>query len=339
MRILSGVQPSRKIHIGNYFGAIRQFIDLQTRGESLYFIANLHALTTVRSAAELDGFTRDLALDFLSLGLDPKQAVLFRQSDIPEVVELFWCLSAITPMGLLERAHSYKDKTSRGIAADLGLFSYPVLMAADILLYGSDCVPVGKDQMQHLEMTRDIAIKFNAAFVPGYDPADSEGKERGHAPGILRLPEALIQDSTAVVPGTDGQKMSKSYGNVIEVFADDKTVKKQIMTMKTDSTAVEAPKDPAATPILPLFRLFACAEEIAEVEQSFREGGKGYGHYKQRLLELFHERFDPARKLRSELAGDPAYVDNVLRDGAERARAIAAPTIQAVRAATGLRRA
>jgi tryptophanyl-tRNA synthetase len=336
MRILSGVQPSRKIHIGNYFGAIRQFIDLQTRGEGLYFIANLHALTTVRDAAELKRYTQDLALDFLALGLDPKKATLFRQSDIPEVTELFWYLSALTPMGLLERAHSFKDKTARGISADLGLFSYPVLMAADILLYGSDCVPVGKDQMQHLEMTRDIAIKFNAAFVPGYDPADPEGKEKGHAPGILKLPEALIQDSTAVVPGTDGQKMSKSYGNVIEVFADDKTVKKQFMGMKTDSTAVEAPKDPAATPIVPLFRLFASEAELAQVLESFAQGGKGYGHYKLRLLELFHEKFDPARKLRAELQADPGYVEQVLRDGAERARSIAAPVIAAVRKAAGI---
>lgn len=179
MRTLSGVQPSRNLHIGNYFGAIRQFIDLQTQGEALYFIANLHALTTVRDGEALRTYTRDLAMDFLALGLDPKRATLFRQSDIPEVIELFWYLSALTPMGLLERAHSYKDKTARGIPADLGLFSYPVLMAADILVYGSDRVPVGKDQVQHLEITRDIAIKFNAAFVPGYDPADPEGREYG----------------------------------------------------------------------------------------------------------------------------------------------------------------
>jgi len=335
MRILSGVQPSRKIHIGNYFGAIRQFISLQDRGEALYFIANLHAMTTVRNGAELAAYTRDLALDFLALGLDPAKATLFRQSDIPEVIELFWYLSAVTPMGLLERAHSYKDKTARGIAADLGLFSYPVLMAADILLYGADVVPVGKDQVQHLEITRDIAIKFNATYVPGYDPADPEGKEKGHTPGILKLPQAMLQESAAVVPGTDGQKMSKSYGNVIEVFADDKTVKKQFMGMKTDSTPVEAPKDPEATPILPLFRLFASPEEVAEVEQSFREGGKGYGHYKVRLLELFHEKFDPARKRRQELERDPAYIEGVLRDGAQRARALAEPVIRSVRSAAG----
>ncbi len=335
MRILSGVQPSRKIHIGNYFGAIRQFIALQDQGEALYFIANLHAMTTVRSGPDMAAYTRDLALDFLALGLDPAKATLFRQSDVPEVLELFWYLSAVTPMGLLERAHSFKDKTARGIPADLGLFSYPVLMAADILLYGSDVVPVGKDQVQHLEITRDIAIKFNATYVPGYDPADPEGTQKGHAPGILKLPQGLVQDATAVVPGTDGQKMSKSYGNVIEVFAEDKVVKKQLMGMKTDSTPMEAPKDPAATPILPLFRLFATPQEVAEVEQSFREGGKGYGHYKVRLLELFHEMFGPARKRRAELERDPAYVDGVLRDGALRARAHAEPIIKAVRAAAG----
>jgi tryptophanyl-tRNA synthetase len=335
MRTLSGVQPSRNLHIGNYFGAIRQFIELQEQGEAMYFIANLHALTTVRDGEALRAYTRDLAMDFLALGLDPKRATLFRQSDIPEVLELFWYLSALTPMGLLERAHSYKDKIARGIAADLGLFSYPVLMAADILVYGSDRVPVGKDQVQHLEITRDIAIKFNAAFVPGYDPADPEGKEKGHTPGILKLPEGITQDATAVVPGTDGQKMSKSYGNVIEVFADDKTVKKQIMGMKTDSTPVEAPKDPSATPILPLIKLFAKPEEIAEVEKSFVDGGKGWGHYKMRLVELFHEKFDPARKRREELARDPAYVEQVLREGAERARACAAPIMDKVRKAAG----
>jgi tryptophanyl-tRNA synthetase len=337
MRILSGVQPSRKIHIGNYFGAIRQFIELQDKGEALYFIANLHALTTVRKPEVLQQLSLDVALDFLALGIDPKGAILFRQSDIPEIPELFWYLSALTPMGLLERAHSFKDKTARGIAADLGLFAYPVLMAADILLYGADVVPVGKDQVQHLEMTRDIAIKFNAAFVPGYDPADPTAAQKGHTPGILKLPEPLVQDTTAVVPGTDGQKMSKSYGNVIEVFAEDSVVKKQIMGMKTDSTPVEAPKDPGATPILPLLRLFASPAEVEQVQQSFREGGRGYGHYKQRILELFHETFDPARQRRKQLQADLGSVERVLADGAERARGIADPIMQAVRRAVGTR--
>jgi tryptophanyl-tRNA synthetase len=336
MRSLSGVQSSGKIHIGNYFGAIKQFIDLQDQGEALYFIANYHALTSVRDAATMRQLTLDVALDFLALGLDPAKATLFRQSDIPEVAELFWYLTAITPMGLLERGHSYKDKIEKGISPDAGLFTYPVLMAADILLYGSDLVPVGKDQVQHLEMARDIATKFNAAFVPGYDPADPEGKlKKKGVPGILKLPQGLVPEATAKVPGTDGDKMSKSYGNVIEVFAEDNVVKKQIMSVKTDSTPVEAPKDPDATPILPLLRLFASPAEMEDHERTFREGGKGYGHYKVRLLELFHETLGPARARRKELAQDTAYVETVLREGATRARAYAAPIINAVRKAVG----
>ncbi len=337
MRILSGIQSSGHPHIGNYFGAIRQWVEMQDKGEALYFIANYHALTTVRDAAQMRDLTRGAALDLLALGLDPKKASIFRQSDIPEVTELFWILSSVSPMGLLERGHSFKDKTARGIAADLGLFSYPVLMAADILLYGSDVVPVGKDQVQHLEMTRDIAINFNAAFVPKSDPADPAGKEKGHAPGILRLPNASVLESTAVVPGLDGLKMSKSYGNALEVFADDATVKKKIMGIKSDSTPVEAPKDPNASPILPLMRLFASKEEIASIEQSFREGGKGYGHYKMRLLELFHEHFDAARARRKELEADPGAVEAILVEGARKARECAAPVMDAVRRAVGLR--
>jgi len=330
MRILSGVQSSGKLHLGNYFGAIRQFVELQEKHECLYFIANLHALTTVREASALRGLTHDAALDFLSLGLDPDRAALFRQSDIPEVTELFWYLSAVAPLGLMERAHSFKDKTARGIAADLGLFTYPVLMAADILIYGSDLVPVGKDQVQHLEMTRDIATKFNAAFVPGYDPKKPEEK------GILKLPEAFVVESTATVPGVDGQKMSKSYGNAIDLFADDAAIKKRIMAIKSDSTPVEAPKDSASSPVYALLKLFASADEMAEIDRTFREGGKGYGHYKLQLLELFHARFDGARKRRKELEGDRAFVEEALRKGALRARAYAAPIMDAVRAAVGM---
>lgn len=342
MRILSGVQSSGKIHVGNYFGAIRQFVELQKEGECLYFIANLHALTTVRDGATMRGLTLDAALDFLAFGLDPARSALFRQSDIPEVTELFWYLTALTPMGLLERGHSYKDKVARGIPADAGIFTYPVLMAADILLYGSDRVPVGKDQIQHLEMTRDIATKFNLAYVAGYDPKDpdgqgqdpSKGKGKGK-PGILRLPEAYVQEDTAVVPGIDGQKMSKSYGNAIDVFAEDNVVKKRIMSVKSDSTPVEDPKDPDASPVFGLLKVFASPAEIADIEKSFREGGKGYGHYKQRLLELFHETFDPARKRRKELEADLAYVEKVLADGAVKARGYAAPVMDAVRKAVG----
>ncbi len=338
MRFLSGIQSSGKIHLGNYFGAMRQFIALQDQGESLFFIANHHALTSVRSAAELQSLTLDVALDFLALGLDPARAVLFRQSDIPELPELFWYLSAISPMGLLERAHSYKDKIARGFTPELGLFTYPVLMAADILLYGADVVPVGKDQVQHLEITRDLATKFNAAFVPGYDPKDPTGEKTGAPRGVLKLPEARLEESTAVVPGTDNAKMSKSYKNTIDVFADDATVKKQIMGIKTDSTPVESPKDPAATPLLPLLRLFASPDDVAELERTFREGGLGWGHYKLKLLELFHATLDPARVRRRELAGDPGHVEAVLVDGAARARAIAAPVIDEVRRAVGTSR-
>ena len=340
MRILSGVQSSGKLHIGNYFGAIRQFIEMQDQGEALFFIANLHALTTVRDAARMHQLALDVALDYLALGLDPKKATLFRQSDIPEVVELFWYLSAVTPMGLLEKAHSFKDKTAKGIAPDVGLFTYPVLMAADILLYGSDVVPVGKDQVQHVEITRDIATKFNLAFVPGYDAADPEAKEKkGAKPGILKLPRALTQEDSLKVPGTDGEKMSKSYGNVIDLFGPDNAVKKQIMGIKTDSTPVEAPKDPEGTPLLALLSLFASPEERAEHERSMREGGKGWGHYKVRLLELFHEKLDPARARRAELERDLGHVERVLEEGADRARAYAAPIMDQVRKAVGTAKA
>ena len=337
MRILSGIQPSNKIHIGNYFGAIRQFIDLQDQGEALYFIADLHALTTVRDGARLDQLSLDVALDFLACGLDPSRCALFRQSDIPEIPELFWYLTTLTPMGLLEKAVSYKDKVSRGFSAEAGLFTYPVLMAADILLYGSDVVPVGKDQVQHLEITRDLAIKFNLAYVPRYDPAQPDGDRKGRGRGILKLPQARVMESTAVVPGTDNQKMSKSYGNVIEVFADDSTVKKQIMGIQTDSTPVEAPKDPTATPLMPLLRLFASPEELAEHERTFREGGLGYGHYKARLLELFHGHFGEARARRRELEKNRDHVEKVLRQGAEKARSYAVPILDEVRRAVGTR--
>ncbi len=335
MRILSGVQSSGKLHIGNYFGAIRQFIRLQEHNEALFFIANLHAMTTVRDPAAMRALATDVALDYLALGLDPTKAVLFRQSDIPEIPELFWYLAVITPMGLLERAHSYKDKTAKGISPDAGLFTYPVLMAADILLYGADAVPVGKDQVQHLEMTRDIATKFNLAYVPGYDPKRDEHDETRKVEGILKLPSALVQQETAVVPGLDGQKMSKSYKNTIDLFSDDKTTKKQIMSIKSDSTPLEAPKDPAATPIHALLKLFASEPEMAEVDRTFREGGKGWGHYKQQLVDLFHATFAPARARRAELAADPAHVEGILREGAERARAVAAPVIARVREAVG----
>ena len=331
MRVLSGVQPSGKLHIGNYFGAIQQFVAMQERSEALYFIADLHALTTIRDGARLAALTRDVALDYLALGLDPKRAILFKQSDVPEVTELSWVLSTVTPMGLLERAHSYKDKVAQGISPDHGLFAYPVLMAADILIYGSDLVPVGKDQKQHVEMTRDLAVKFNTTYAPGFDA--QTGKN-----AILRLPEAMILEDRAVVPGVDGRKMSKSYANAIDMFAEEKVLKKVVMGIVTDSAPVEAPKDPEPNTIYQLLKLVSTPEETAATADEFRRGGTGYGDFKKRLLAKLLEHFGPARKRRAELERDPAAVDAILRDGAERAHALAAPIMAAVRSATGLRR-
>ena len=349
MRVLSGIQSSGKLHLGNYFGAIAQFLELQSSGnECLIFIADLHALTTVREADKLRGLTRDVALDYLALGLDPSnpKVALFRQSDVPEVTELFWLLLAVTPMAMLENAHSYKDKIAKGIAPEAGLFTYPVLMAADILAYDSDEVPVGRDQQQHLEMARDIAIKFNLAFDADYKhrlEAAHRGGSRGpgvareDVHGLLKLPRPRIQEATAVVPGVDGQKMSKSYGNTIDLFGEDKPTQKRIMGIKTDSSPVEAPKDPAATPVHALLKLFASAEEMGEIDRTFREGGKGYGHYKQRLAELFFEKFGEARAKRRELEKDPAAVEAVLAKGAARARECAAPVLDRARRAVGIR--
>ncbi len=330
MRILSGCQPSGKLHIGNYFGAIRQYLEYQHRGHGLYFIADLHSLTTVREAARLNEYSRAVAQGYLALGLDAEKATLFRQSDIPEVCELSWILSTVTPMGLLERAHSYKDKIARGISPDHGLFAYPVLMAADILLYHSDLVPVGKDQKQHVEITRDIAVKFNQTYCKGFDAATGKG-------GALKLPEAFIQEDTAVVPGIDGQKMSKSYGNTIDIFASDDEVKKRVMSVKTDSTPVADPKDPDRCNVYALLKLFATREELAVIRDQYSKGGVGYGDFKKKLLEFFHRAFDGARQKHAELVKNDDYVNDVLHKGAERARAIAIPVMDEVRRVTGLR--
>jgi tryptophanyl-tRNA synthetase len=335
MRILSGVQPSGKLHLGNYFGAIRQFVEMQNKGEAFYFIADLHAMTTLKDARALRQYALDVALDYLALGLDPQRSILFRQSDVSFHSELFWILSTVTPMALLERGHSYKDKVARGVAPDVGLFSYPVLMAADILLYQSDQVPVGKDQKQHLEFTRDIATKFNSIYVQGYNPQDPEGLN-GNTPGILKLPSPIILESTATVPGVDGQKMSKSYGNVIELFAEDKVVKKQIMGIVTDSTPVADPKDPEKNTVYQLLKLFLSEQELTEIEQSFRKGGVGYGEYKKRLLAAFHAHFDEARQRRSQLQQDKGVVEELLRQGAARASSIAAPLMEQIRRTVGL---
>lgn len=329
MRILSGVQPSGKLHVGNYFGAIRQFIELQDEGEGFYFIADHHALTTVRDGATMRGLVRDVALDFLALGLDPKKAVIFRQSDIPEIPELMWLLSSIAPMGLLQRAHSYKDKVARGIAADVGLFTYPILMAADILLYESDVVPVGKDQKQHLEITQELAAKFNHTFCAGYDTQTYEG-------GVLKRPAAKIMESTAVVPGTDGQKMSKSYANTIDLFGTDKQLKKQVMGIVTDSLGLEDPKDPDNCNVFALYKLFATGEEQSELAERYRAGGFGYGHAKLALLDKIHETFDGSRARRQELEDDIAGIEAILTAGAERAREVGSRVLSACKRATGL---
>jgi tryptophanyl-tRNA synthetase len=334
MRILSGIQSSGRQHIGNYYGAIAQFIQLQDQGDALYFIADLHSLTSIQDPEKRRENILEIALTYLAFGLDPKRAILFRQSEVREHLELFWILGSVVPVSNLERAHSYKEKVANGLRPDFGLFAYPVLMAADILIYQSDVVPVGKDQKQHLEFARDWATKFNVAYVPGYDPSDPEGKSGG-ARGILKLPDAQIREETASLPGLDGRKMSKSYNNTIDIFADDAVVKKKIMGIKTDSTAVDAPK-PLDNPLYALLKVMAPPAELERIDQSWRAGGKGYGDYKKLLLDLFHAEFDAARARRRELEKDVAEVDRILRDGADRARALAAPTIVAVKRAVGI---
>ena len=319
-RILSGIKPTGRLHIGNYFGMMRPAIDWQDKGEALYFIADYHALTTVHDPAALRANTRGVALDFLACGLDPAKAVLFKQSDVPQVCELTWLLSVLTPMGLLERCHAYKDAVARGFAASHGLFAYPVLMAADILIYDSDIVPVGRDQKQHVEVTRDLAIKMNETF----------------GAGLLRLPEPSILPDLATIPGLDGQKMSKSYDNTIELFLEEKALKKKIMGIVTDSTPVEAPKDPATSSIVALYRLFASEGEVAQMEADFRAGGFGYGDFKKRLFAAIWEHFAPARARRAEIESDPKYIDEVLRRGAARANELANVTLRRVRQAMGL---
>ncbi len=320
MRILSGIQPSGVLHIGNYFGMMRPAIELQKEGETFYFIADYHALTSVRNPEALRENSRRVALDFLACGLDPERAALFRQSDVPQVTELAWILSTVAPMGLFERAHSYKDKLARGLASTVGLFSYPVLMAADILIYDSDAVPVGKDQKQHIEITRDLAVKINETYGQ-----------------VFKLPEPRINPDTQVVPGLDGQKMSKSYGNNIDIFGDEKETRKRVMSIVTDSVPVEAPKDPERSTIVQLYSLFATKDEIANMKDRFKKGGTGYGDFKKELFGKLWEYFAPMRKRRDEILRDKSYIDNVLARGAKRANEVADQVMQRVRAAVGLR--
>ena len=320
MRILSGIQPSGALHVGNYFGMMEPAVALQTEGEALYFIADYHALTSLRDPKALRENSRRVALDFLACGLDPNRATLFRHSDVPQVTELAWILSTVAPMGLLERAHSYKDKLARGLPATVGLFGYPILMAADILIYDSDVVPVGKDQKQHIEITRDLAGKMNEAFGE-----------------ILKLPEARIKAATETVQGIDGQKMSKSYGNNIDIFGAEKEMRKRVMSIVTDSASVEAPKDPAQSTVFKLYSLIASKDEIATMREQFLKGGTGYGDFKKQLFEKLWEYFAPMRKRREEILEDESYIDNILEEGAIRANEIADQVMERVREAVGLR--
>jgi len=318
-RILSGIQPSGECHLGNYFGAMRQHVALQREGEGIYFIADYHSMTSLRDAALRRKQVLEVALDYLACGLDPERALLFRQSDLPEVCELAWLLTTVTPMGLLQRAHSYKDKVAQGLQPDHGLFAYPVLMAADILQFNADLVPVGQDQKQHLEMARDIATKFNQAYRCE----------------VFRLPEPVILEDAGVVPGTDGRKMSKSYGNVIRMFWPEKQLRKAIMGIVTDSTPVAEPKD-TGQPLFQLWSLFATEREREELFARARAGGLGYGEVKKDLLRRLLAFFGPMRERREELAKRPDDVEDVLQRGVARARERVAPILAAARNAAGL---
>ena len=321
MRVLSGIQPSGKLHIGNYFGAMRQHLHLQDEHNCFYFIADYHALTSNPAPDDVAGHSLDVAMDYIALGLDTEKTVFWRQSDTPEVAELTWLLSCVTPMGLLQRCTSYKDKIAQGLSPNHGLFAYPVLQAADILIYNSDLVPVGADQKQHIEVTRDIAMRFNNAYGE-----------------VFTVPQEHIIESVAVVPGVDGRKMSKSYGNTIGIFEPENSVKKKIMRIVTDSTPVEEPKDPEKCNVFALLKLAASPEELAEWDNKYRSGGMGYGQAKKRLAELLLDLFKPFRQKRAELESNIDYAKKVLAEGAERARAVARPTLEKARQAVGRRR-
>ena len=320
MKILSGIQPSGQLHIGNYFGMMLPMIRNMEKGELYAFIVNLHALTSVHDQEKLAMGTLEAAADFIALGLDPDRCIFWVQGDVPEVTELTWVLSTLTSMGLLERCHSYKDKVAKGIAPSHGLFSYPVLMAADILLYQAEIVPVGKDQKQHLEVARDIGIRFNHIFGETFV-----------------IPEPAIEESVATVPGIDGQKMSKSYNNTIPIFLEGKQLKKAVMAIQTDSTPVEEPKDPDACNLYNIFKLFAPADRLAEVRKLYVEGGAAYGYIKVELVDLIGDYFKEAREKRAELLQDTESLKKILVKGAHKAREKAAPTLDFVRQRVGLK--
>ena len=320
MRILSGIQPSGALHLGNYFGMMKPALELQTQGDAFYFIADYHSMTSLYDVAERRRNTLDVAIDFLACGLDPRRTVFFRQSDVPEVTELTWLLTTVTPMSLLEKCHSYKDKLAKGLSPNHGLFAYPVLMAADILIYDSNVVPVGRDQKQHVEVTRDIAIKFNELYGPTFV-----------------LPESRIREETAAVPGTDGQKMSKSYGNTIEIFGEEKALRKKVMGLVMDSRTPQEPKPDAEKNLaVQLLKLVASPEVATDIEQRLRAGGLGYGDLKKALFEHYWNHFAAARTRRAELVANPDHVQQVLHAGATKARALARTVLDRARRNAGL---
>lgn len=318
--ILSGIQPSGKLHIGNYFGAIRQHISMQDEGEAFYFIANYHSLTSLNDGEELKQNTIDVTLDYLALGLDPEKATFFAQSDVPQVTELSWILGTLCPVSLMEKGVSYKDKIAAGLKPNIGLFTYPILQAADILIYHSDIVPVGEDQKQNIEIARDLAGKFNHIY---------EGD-------FLKLPNEHILKSVAVVPGTDGRKMSKSYNNTIGIFDEGKTLKKKVMSIETDSTPLEDPKDPEKDNVFALIKLFADEDTQNDIAQKYRNGGYGYGHAKKELLSMITDYFSEARERRHELAKDMDYIQDVLSEGGKKARERAEKVMEPIREITGI---
>ncbi|MEX0773338.1 MAG: tryptophan--tRNA ligase [Balneolales bacterium] len=320
--ILSGIQPSGRLHLGNYFGAIRQHLEMQDQGEALYFIANYHSLTSLSDGEKLKRYTLDVTLDYLALGMDPDKCTFFAQSDVPQVTELAWILGTLCPVSLMEKGVAYKDKVAQGLPANIGLFTYPILQAADILIYGSDLVPVGADQKQNIEMARDLAAKFNHTY----------GSE------VLKLPEAYIVESVASVPGIDGRKMSKSYNNAIDIFDEGKTLKKKVMSIQTDSKELEEPKDPEACNVFALIKLFGSKERVEETEKDYRQGGFGYGHAKKRLLGLIEDYFFEARKKRKLLEKNEDYVIEILREGGKKARSKAEETMKSVREMAGILR-
>jgi tryptophanyl-tRNA synthetase len=318
--ILSGITPSGRLHIGNYFGAIKQHIELQDQGDAFFFIANYHAMTSRHDGNLMYRHTLDITLDYLALGLDPSRCTFFAQSDVPQVTELSWMLGTLCPVSLMEKAVSYKDKVSQGLSANVGLFTYPILQAADILIYHSDIVPVGADQKQHIEITRDLAVKFNMAYDAAY----------------LRIPEARIVEAVATVPGTDGRKMSKSYNNTIGIFDEGSELKKKVMSIETDSTPLESPKDPTTCNVFALIKLFAPAEQTAEIASKYRNGGYGYGHAKKELLALIDDYFREARERRKKMASDVEGLHKVLREGGQKARERAESVMEPIRKATGI---